>query len=124
MTIEKRRLALIEETITHYTLKNRGEIKTSIGSKCIYSPTPTSEGCAIGRLIADKEVCKAMDVLAGCVNDPKLESLLPTEIKELGVDFLLALQRLHDGEDNWSDNGLTLSGISTVNSIKNQFSLN
>lgn len=114
-TIIQRRRELLEETVTHYTLSNRN----SLNGKCYYYPVnPNTEGCAIGRKIADKELCKQMDAMKEtAVSDTQIFNLLPIELQELGIAFLTELQRLHDLNSYWCKTGLSEQGIEAKNHI-------
>lgn len=100
----KRRQELLNDTINHYNSNNRS---SSISGQCYYYPvSDKSEGCAIGRLIKDKELCKDF----GCRNLSDVFEQIPNELQELGKEFLMELQNLHDLKENWNENGLSENG--------------
>lgn len=114
--IENAQTAFLRDTIKHFNLNNR-----STGSKagiegCLYSPTETSCGCAIGRHVLNKDLCKTWD-----------QSRLPFgilfsdgefgQLAALGRKFLMQCQALHDLEANWTEQGLSARGWETANLI-------
>lgn len=102
-----RRREILEDTIQHFNSNNRSVVNNN--RRCLYS----GNGCAIGRLIKDKELCLTLDDLNGGWSDTSVVSvwpLLPDELKELGQKFLVSLQTLHDIEEYWDINGLSVSG--------------
>ena len=111
--IKKKRKALLDETAAHFNLNNRStEFPTIIYQRCIYSGV----GCAIGRKIEDKELCKKLDQSdpfmskGSAVSNDYIFNQLPDHLRELGQDFLVDLQRLHDFAENWNENGLSGQG--------------
>lgn len=119
MELKERRLTLIDETVSFYIINNRAETIVDGLKMCVYSPVEgVSEGCAIGRLIANKENCKQMDVIRGCIDDPRLVPFIPIDIMELGIDFLARLQYLHDQGRFWNERGITEDGIDYANNLK------
>ncbi len=104
--IKEKQLSILNDTISHYNSNNRSYINGS----CVYYPTENSEGCAVGRLVKDKELCKAL----GTSSVNNIFSSLPDDIKELGHDFLNDLQQLHDNKDNWDGHGLSEKGKNAV----------
>ena len=109
----------MEETIKHYNANNR----CYNGERCLYSPIEgKSEGCAVGRHIADKQLCKDLDAgkFANCfgISSNAVFEALPQELKDLGQDFLGDIQSLHDTATWWNATGLTYEGIVKVNKLK------
>lgn len=119
---QTKQLALLEETVNHYNSKNR-----AANTSCVYSPIPdVSEGCAIGRKIKDKQLCADLDAHKHGgygVSNQSVFNVLPDELKELGMNFLHDLQRLHDEPAYWDEKGLSLSGAECVRRIKDYFNL-
>ena len=107
--IKQRRLAVLNEACNHFNSTNRS--KDEINGGCFYyPPTPSSEGCAVGRLIKDKELCKSLDAM----DDTGVEQVfdyLPNDVQELGKAFLNSLQLLHDTSRFWNEKGLTEEGV-------------
>lgn len=107
--IKQRRLELLEETAAHFNSTNRS---TNKDGGCNYYPVNSnSEGCAIGRKIADKEICKLLDSRGHYIHRNDAFNLLPKELQELGQEFLKRLQNLHDSEGFWDEKGLTEAGL-------------
>jgi hypothetical protein len=110
--LQTKQLQILDATVAHFNSKNLSFLKDVNGSikNCLYAPTEgVSTGCAVGRLIKDKDLCRQLDSLK---NKPvsDIAQYLPDEIKKLGITFLGRLQRLHDIPSNWNENGLTKSG--------------
>jgi hypothetical protein len=129
--LQKKQLALLEDTAASYTLETRC---IDFRGVCQYF-VQGKKGCAIGRLIPDKELCRQLDKgivtatggvsnTATRIDAPEVFALIPLELQEYGIEFLSILQGLHDYLPNWSDCGLSEKGKEYVNSIKNQFGLN
>lgn len=106
--IKQRRLSLLEETASHFNINNRS---TNSDGGCTYYPVNLlSEGCAIGRLIKDKELCQNLDIHGYFIDDKNAFSKLPLDLQELGKLFLRTVQILHDEEKFWDNQGLTVKG--------------
>lgn len=121
--ITKRRLEVLNDTINHYNLNNR----SNKGYDCTYSPAHEgSEGCAVGRLIKDKELCKTLDIRPDDGNGSCVKWIfdkLPEDVKFLGKNFLRDLQNLHDNILNWTETGLSNTGAEEVKIIRKKFLL-
>ncbi len=68
-------------------------------------------GCAIGRHIDDKDLCKDLD--AGLVKSISFTSnfnRLPQKLQDLTKNFLVCVQILHDTEGNWNSQGISEAG--------------
>lgn len=122
LSIEAKRLSVLEDTCTYFNLNNRNVESGTYN--CLYYPvSDKTEGCAIGRLIKDKELCKRLDLGIGFdqskgVSFSEVFKLLPDELQELGKDFLTALQSLHDSGTNWTDMGLSPLGVIQKNNLQ------
>ncbi len=117
--IKKLRLALLKETAAHFNSNNLSiNSNKDIGSSCLYSGV----GCAIGRLIEDKELCKKLDAFhtsgTTAVCRKEIFELIPESLQELGAEFLRELQYLHDEACNWTPTGLSTCGIKKFDEIK------
>lgn len=126
--LKAKRLKVLNDTVKTYNKTNRAV--SGIGG-CFYFKEGTV-GCGVGRLIEDKELCKALDVPydenGKSMNSTGVEFIfnrLPENVKELGVDFLKEIQLLHDARvhDFWDANGLTQVGVDQVERIKQVFEL-
>lgn len=121
---QQEKLALLDDTVKYYSEDTR---RRCIGhGQCFYSPEKAgnklSTGCAVGRLLdiytqLKLDLCKPSAV-------PDIFELLPENVKKYGVDFLDDLQRLHDNEANWNDDGITMLGESVVAKIIEKIKLN
>ncbi len=124
--LQQEQLAFLTETIQHYNSNNRGQDNRGV---CQYSPSEASKGCAIGRHIEDKTLCVTLDNGVGehsaakSVNSEIVFKLLPESLQQLGQDFLIHMQKLHDNPLNWIETGLTNYGLETVKEIKSIFGL-
>ena len=120
-------LAFLNETAAHFNLNNRS---TTSNEGCSYLPKEgVSEGCAIGRKIADKKLCAELDEFgyigstADETSSARVFNKLPQELQDLGQDFLNVVQQLHDSEYNWTETGLSPVGVEKVETIKIKFCL-
>lgn len=113
MKSKEEKLALLEETAKAFTLETRSVKPESI--VCLYG----GRGCAVGRLIADKQLCARLDAFGNSdIKNPAIWELIPEDVKEWGVDLLSNLQMLHDLEENWDSSGLTERGRQELAEIK------
>lgn len=119
--IKLKRLEVLEDVATYFNLETRNADNTGT---CKYLPiSEKSQGCAVGRLIKDKELCAKLDNLddkSGVYYDNIFEQL-PKEVQILGQLFLMRLQDLHDNPNNWIETGLSHQGNVRFNDIKNTF---
>lgn len=102
------------------------------GTTCVYSPETAglegvSEGCAVGRLLPP-EVSKYIDDEYGEIGICELvdEPFSTDEIAkaiEKKSNILYKMQLLHDDNNNWSDQGLTMKGKSKVEFIIADFNM-
>jgi hypothetical protein len=109
--IQTKQLEFLKDTINHFNSSNRG---VNFNGRCCYSA-----GCAIGRHIPDKELCKEMDEYGDTIiiMSNYLYNKLPESLKELGQSYLDQVQDLHDDDRSWDKNGLTDHGKMSVNKI-------
>ncbi len=124
-TLKEKQLDFLNETIEHYKTNPRGMKK---GSYCSYE-----HGCAIGRHL-NKELAIQLDKLIDIgqnsgVSYSNVFNILPEFLKELKIDFLTRVQKLHDNSLFWTKNDsefgfdLSESGESEVNSIKTSINI-
>lgn len=94
----KSHLEILEDTLRIYGTNPK---KRSVDSTrtCVYNG-PDGEACAVARLIPKRKRLKLPEypVRNNCV-----QSILPTSVRNLGVNFLESLQGVHDKNVNWSD---------------------
>jgi hypothetical protein len=119
--LQQKQLAFLEETVAFYNLDNRC---VTGGGNCRYH-LPGKEGCAIGRKIVDKNLCRLLDDWDGDTGVSEIEIFeqLPEELQLLGKRFLEEIQELHDDEDNWTLEGISDTGLESVKEIKHLFGL-
>ena len=123
---KKEKLELLDDTIKYYAENPKLRRCQSLPTGgCRYSPftaeKPTSDGCAIGRLLTPKLQLE-LDEVGGSVYTNGIMKMLPRNIRSYGAEFLYSIQTLHDGAENWDmiNNGLSETGVSMVNFIKKQ----
>lgn len=105
--IEEKRLEILLDTINYF---DSSKLNIENGYECKYYPVNKSkEGCAIGRLIEDKKLCEELDS-EKLTDVGTIFNKLPNNLKELGEDFLIDLQNLHDRSNNWGEDGLSEIG--------------
>lgn len=117
-TIQERRLEILKWEKENRTSQNRA-INNSLA--CLYSG---EIGCGVGRLIEDKDLCARLDSLggaAGVCNHLVFEQL-PENVKELGRDFLMDLQKLHDDGHYWTPDGLSDDGNDFITVLEEKWS--
>jgi len=121
--LKSKRLAVLESTLNYFTISNRSVVRTMNRRTCQYAPIEgVSEGCAVGRLIKDKDLCKRLDdngkdgMSATVVVD--VWEQLPKSVQELGLQFLSELQILHDSDIFWCNEGLNKEGQKALARIK------
>lgn len=89
-------------------LKSICKYKTSDGKKC-----------AIGRYIPDDKYDPSIEGKG--IGQEGVSNILPKEIMDLGDEFLVKIQLLHDCDDNWNEYGLSGQGESQVADIEDLF---
>lgn len=122
-TIQQKRIEFLEETVKYYS-EDINRRCVSAAGRCLYDPTKAgkehvSEGCAIGRKVSTELQIK-LDDIGGISNCDAFE-ILPEELQELGQEFLIQIQDLHDFSKNWNELGLSEKGVEMVNIIKRDF---
>ena len=126
-TLQKKQLALLNETVTYYSENPIERRCTANSGGCYYSPEkankPNSEGCAVGRLLTPELKAELDFQIGGDTSVEGVWHLLPNEIQVYGMDFLGELQLLHDVSDYWDDKGITKDGLRKVERIKSNFNL-
>jgi hypothetical protein len=120
--LQQKQLAFLEDTAAFYNSGNR--CLDEHGS-CMYY-LEGKAGCAIGRHVPDKDLCRKWDAksdLGTGVTDDSIFDALPENLHELGQDFLNRVQDLHDSDSNWDCDGLSAIGVDQVIAIKQRFQL-
>jgi hypothetical protein len=120
-TIKERRLEILKWERENRTSQNRA-INQEL--TCIYSG---EIGCGVGRLIEDKDLCAKLDSSSDrcggsgvCL--PSVFEQLPENVQELGQEFLMDLQALHDHGQHWTSNGLSNAGENFMNELEVKWS--
>lgn len=124
---KEEKLALLNETVKYYSKDVNRRCKARINGniKCSYSADtltiPNSDGCAVGRLLSPKLRLeldnKYVEELAG-IED--VWDNIPQDIQDYGLRLLGQLQKLHDRDEYWSNNGLSSDGKLYVKQIKEE----
>lgn len=121
-TLQEKQLELLEETVKYYS-KNPQERRCISNGNYSYSAITAkkskSAGCAIGRklkpglsVFIDEKYLNLPSGVAEVFEE------LPKNLQSLGKSFLTELQKLHDINHNWEDNGISGLGQSEVECIK------
>lgn len=85
---------VLQDAIDYYW--GKPERRCYKAGACRYTPTETSEGCAIGRLV-DIEIAESLaDTNHTIKNSDIAFEKLPTWLKDMGRGFLVSLQFTHD----------------------------
>lgn len=111
--LSAQRKEFFDEMLGHYNLNNRAFILAAYGSdgkpygSCSYSHS-VNGGCAIGRRVS-LSCSVQLERIGGDVNH--VFHHLPDWMKNLGLNFLLSIQWLHDGYTFWTETGLSEAGI-------------
>lgn len=108
--LDERRFAFLKETVQFYNLGNRA---TTLRGTCLYKETETSPGCAIGRFLPHDGKFD-LDKICGVKYAVSIGSQLPVWMMEMGIEFLAAVQSVHDFNDHWTDTGLSEIGKKEV----------
>lgn len=121
-SVREKKLALLHNTVNHFNLKNRSVNKGCHYSRYSLADHTQSEGCAIGRLLAD-DIALRFDALQlnkkfTLQNIIENTNYMPEYLKTLGTAFLQLLQNLHDSVDNWTDTGISDEGKTEACIIK------
>jgi hypothetical protein len=109
LTIKEQKLKLLEETVNYYEQdpSRRSINDDGKGYSCAYRikcEDGTVKKCAVGRLIPDHMYDPSIE---GCTVEDLYEEkgiiykILPKEYSDLGEDFLINLQQLHDFDNYW-----------------------
>ena len=113
--INERRKAFLEYTMNSYNSGNRAV--ASDGKTCVYHPTETSPGCAIGQWLTDEE----KSGLAGNVYGAMKMGRIPKWMVEMGINFLSRVQQMHDFPPAWDETVLSRVGEKWKEAIINDY---
>lgn len=115
------RLKLLRETLEHYNDSNRSLIEEGVlKGRCVYVHPDGERRCAVGRIIDERTVELARS--RSDINRFGVATLfrngghLIEEYQKLeeDVDFLMALQGLHDNDFVWDSKGFKESKLETL----------
>jgi hypothetical protein len=112
--VSKTKEELLENTINHFNANNRA---TDRWGRCQYL-TEDGRRCAIGIEVSLK-LAKSINQ-GKTVGNEELFNSLPQRLKDMGQNYLLSIQQLHDSGLNWNETGLSTRGESCVESIKSR----
>lgn len=118
LDIEVRKASYLAKVIKTFNSENRAteDQRNNCGAEwtsCVYYPTETSNGCAIGmdlssslhaKIKAEQYNASASTLVIDFRED------IPRWMDDFDGEFLNALQRLHDGKHYWDKSGLSTSG--------------
>lgn len=123
--LKQKRKEFLDDTWQYYAEDiSRRAVEGIIGnvakSSCKYK---TSDGrkCSIGRHIPDDvydPIIEGNSIIGGMVT-----KRIPSNILELGIEFLQEIQQLHDCDDNWYKLGLSSLGEENVGRIMDIYCL-
>ncbi len=117
-SIIERRRAFLDNTVKFF---NKQNLCLDEKGDCFYF-SEKFDGCAIGRWL-EEDLAKKLDENLYC-SGLILASIfieIPEWMKELGQNFLVKVQGLHDNLDNWNENGLNFLGEDNKNNIYLEF---
>lgn len=118
VALEKARSKVLATTAAHFNKNNRSIRNPGGEEVCLYYKN-ARVGCAVGRLIKNKALCKKLDKQrATAVSFLSVFNMLPNYVKKLGQDFLSDLQYFHDYSYYWDEKGLTSEGKTKLKAIK------
>jgi hypothetical protein len=119
--VKARQKAFLDYVAKFYNLNNRAE-KPEGG--CVYHALDNSPGCAIGQFLPlnlQKNCVGAIDNVY--YYQPEYFNQFPDWMREMGFDFLLEIQRLHDYSSYWDENGISEIGQKPYARIVERFDL-
>lgn len=102
----------------NFNCTNRGTYKERYSHFCSYSA-----GCTIGKHLSP-ELCAKLDSSETVEEFELLFKEFPQWMQNLGSEFLLAAQSLHDCPTYWNEQGLSDQGIRFRDYIVKEFGLN
>lgn len=107
---------LLKETADFYSEDVSRRALNEMG-RCRYLVPENGNMCAFGRCMIDPEnVSEGESVTQFGLNPkgPSMDEVLKDEYKGYHLEFWRDLQRLHDDDSNWDENGLTRVGADFV----------
>jgi hypothetical protein len=116
---------LLNETVEHYNLSNRGVNEAT--ARCCYL-TDDGKPCAIGRILKEPEKFReynySIDVLIdkGYLDPARDFKEEYASLNDVGL--LHSIQYLHDADFNWTKRGISEQGLDKVKYIRQQIRSN
>lgn len=105
-------LEFLEDTIAFYSVDPKGRRAVNDTGHCKYRIFDKNDNkvasCAIGRYIPDDKY--KPDLEGEFIQKMQIKGIISPKIRGLENDFLVSVQRLHDGKHFWDENGLTPAG--------------
>lgn len=120
MKKSKTREELLLNTIERFDAKTRAYDEASGG--CAYH-LGDGRRCAIGAEVTVSAAKKLQKDYNGMGITSDVFFALPKRLKNMGQNYLEAIQNLHDDSRFWDDEGLTIRGKREVNRIIDEFDL-
>lgn len=118
--LPKTRQELLDNVVGYYNSERRA----NDGASCSYH-TKDGRRCAVGISVTLRQAKILQENYRGCtVWKDDVFDALPERLKDMGKDFLYAVQKLHDGDPFWDKNGLTEEGKKKVKKICDEWVLN
>lgn len=122
----------LEDTIAYYSVNPQERRCKNYRGMCSYSPRTVekegkSEGCAIGRHLSPEaqeqwDTYDDNDSVIGMKNRTELfASTAPEWMQTMNERFLRDVQRMHDVDGYWNENGLSAEGLEKVDLIKKEY---
>ena len=118
--IKARQKAFLDYIAGFYNSNNRG---TDAFGTCVYRASGTSPGCAIGQFLSPDLADRCAGSITTVFNNEKHYADVPAWMKEMGLQFLIHVQVLHDRSKHWDEKGLTALGRMAYQEITVDFCL-
>lgn len=122
MKLSKTRTELLRNTVKRYNKNNRA---TYGSGQCAYL-TKDGKRCAIGAEISKKKAkLLESNVLGHGTGVEEYENfeVLPKRLRDMGQEFLMGIQDLHDTVSYWNEKGLSEDGETRVKEICKEFDI-
>ncbi len=120
--MQQRRAEFLDEGVKYYSEDTKRRATNTLGG-CEYL-TKRGKKCFIGRHITDFSLLENLDLKAHSLDNSLWDGfcqVLPTNVIELGLRFLIDVQHLHDCSSYWGKKGLSKEGIEALERIKAEY---
>lgn len=120
---------IILDTLNYYAKDPEGRRATNNLTACYYT-TEDGRHCAFGRWMKDKYRedstgrNRTIDALLNFLDVDNVDDILVKEVQGHSEDFWINLQRLHDTDSFWNQNGITAPGLKHVNNLLDEYTDN